>query len=104
MKKIFKLTNEKLHQDRVMDSVKNEIRKYMKREKKKKLVDASLTYWDFDCKIGLDSDSVKVVEADVLIKELDSIKNKGADSCYIEILVKVVNKPLKIEELTTDIE
>ena len=104
MKKIFKLTDEKLHQDRVVDSVKNEIRKYMKREKKKKLADASLTYWDFDCKIGVDADSAKVVEVDILIKELDSIKNEGVDTCYIEILAKVVNKPIKIEESTTDIE
>ena len=103
MKKIFKLTDEKLHQDRVIDSIKNEIRKYMKREKKKKLQDASLTYWDFDCKIGLDRDNAKEVEVDVLTKELDSIKNEGATECYIEILAKVVNKPIK-EEPTTDIE
>ena len=104
MKKIFKLIDEKLHQDRVIDSIKNEIRKYMKREKKKKLADASLTYWDFDCKIGLDVSSAKVVEANILTKELDSIKNEGADNCYIEILAKVVNKPIKTEEPIIDTE
>ena len=97
MKKIFKLTDEKLHQDRVLDSIKNEIRKYMKREKKKKLENPSLTYWDFDCKIGVDRDSAEVVEADRLTKELDNIKLTDAKECYIEILAKVVDKPIKEE-------
>ena len=97
MKKIFKLTDEKLHQDRVLDSIKNEIRKYMKREKKKKLENPSLTYWDFDCKIGVDAKSAEVVEADTLTKELDKIKLTDAKECYIEILAKVVDKPIKEE-------
>ncbi len=33
MKKIFKLTDEKKHEDRVLDGIKNDIRKYVKREK-----------------------------------------------------------------------
>ena len=59
MKKIFKLTDEKKHEDRVLEAVKNDIRKYVKREKKKKLEDAKTTYWDFDCKIGASADMAK---------------------------------------------
>lgn len=99
MKKTFKLTDEKLNEDRLLDSIKNEIRKYMKREKKKKLANASLTYWDFDCKIGLSSDSAKVVEADMLTKEIDNIKSSNATEVYIEILAKVVDKPIKEEPI-----
>ena len=95
MKKIFKLTDEKKHEDRVLEAVKHEIRKYVKREKKKKLEDAQNTYWDFDCKIGATSESAKVVEYDDLIKALDEVKATGATECYVEILAKVVDKPLK---------
>mgnify|MGYP000019417254 CR=1 FL=1 len=97
MKKIFKLTDEKKHEDRVLEAVKHEIRKYVKREKKKKLEDAQNTYWDFDCKIGTTPESAKVVEYDDLIKALDVVKATGATECYIEILAKVVDKPLKEE-------
>jgi hypothetical protein len=97
MKKIFKLTDEKKHEDRVLEAVKHEIRKYVKREKKKKLEDAQKTYWDFDCKVGETPDTAKVVEYDGLIKALDTVKSTGAKECYVEILAKVVNKPLKEE-------
>ncbi len=95
MKKIFKLTDEKKHEDRVLESVKHDIRKYVKREKKKKLEDAKMTYWDFDCKVGATSDTAKVVDFDELIKELDIVKETGATECYVEILAKVVDKPIK---------
>ena len=55
MKKIFKLTDEKKHEVRVLEAVKHDIRKYVKREKKKKLEDAKNTYWDFECKIDATS-------------------------------------------------
>jgi 5-methylcytosine-specific restriction endonuclease McrBC regulatory subunit McrC len=97
MKKIFKLTDEKKHEDRVLEAVKHEIRKYVKREKKKKLEDAQTTYWDFDCKVGATPDTAKVVDFDELIKALDTVKSTGAKECYVEILAKVVNKPLKEE-------
>lgn len=98
MKKIFKFTDEKKHEDRVLEGIKHDIRKYVKREKKKKLPDAKTTYWDFDCKIGASSDSAKVVDLDTLIKELDTVKATGAAECYVEILAKAVEKPLKEAE------
>lgn len=103
MKKIFKLTDEKKHEDRVLEAVKHEIRKYVKREKKKKLDDAKLTYWDFDCKVGATPDTAKAVEFETLIKELDAVKATGATECYVEILAKVVEKPVKeIDESSED--
>lgn len=95
MKKIYRLTDEKKHEDRVLDSVKNDIRKYVKREKKKKLPDAKMMFWDFDCKIGLTQANAKVVDFDVLIKELDAVKSTGATECYVEILAKMADKPIK---------
>lgn len=97
MKKVFRLTDEKKHEDRVLEAVKHEIRKYVKREKKKKLPDAKTMYWDFDCKIGATSESAKVVEFEELIKALDAVKETGATECYVEILAKMVAKPVKEE-------
>jgi len=98
MKKIFKLTDEKKHEDRVLEAIKNDIRKYAKREKKKSLPDKDKMYWDFDCKIGTTKDNAKTIEYEALIKALDNIKATNATECYVEILAKAVNKPLKEEE------
>ena len=97
MKKVFKLTDEKKHEDRVLEAVKHDIRKYVKREKKKDLPDKATMYWDFDCKIGTTADEAKVVAYEELIKALDAIKADGSKECYVEILAKTVDKPVKEE-------
>ena len=99
MKKIFKLTDPKKHEDRVLEAVKHDIRKYVKREKKKDLPDKATMYWDFDCKIGTTADDAKVVAYEEIIKALDAVKADGATECYVEILAKAVDKPVK-EEIT----
>jgi len=102
MKKIYKLTDPKKHEDRVLEAVKNDIRKYVKREKKKDLTDKKLMYWDFDCKVGASADDAKVVAYEELVKALDAFKATGVSEVYVEILVKEVTKPLKVEEPTEE--
>jgi len=102
MKKVYKLTDEKKHEDRVLEAVKNDIRKYVKREKKKDLPDKKLMYWDFDCKVGATADDAKVISYEELIKGLDAVKATGATEVYVEVLAKAVEKPLKVEEETED--
>ena len=104
MKKVFKLTDEKKHEDRVLEAVKNDIRKYVKREKKKDLPDKATMYWDFDCKIGASSEDAKVVTYEEIIKALDAVKETGVTECYVEIMAKAVNKPVKVEEPAEDTE
>lgn len=97
MKKIFKLTDAKRHEDRVLDAVKNDIRKYVKREKKKELSDKKTMYWDFDCKVGASQESAKVVVYEELIRELDAVKDTGATEVYVEVMAKEIEKPAKVE-------
>ncbi len=95
MKKIFKLTDPKKHEDRVLEAIKHDIRKYVKREKKKDLPDKATMYWDFDCKIGASADDAEVVAYEELIKGLDAVKATGVSEVYVEILAKTVDKPIK---------
>ncbi len=101
MKKVFKLTDPKKHEDRVLEAVKHEIRKYAKREKKKTLSDKAMMYWDFDCKVGATADDAKEVVYEELIKALDAVKETGVKEVYVEILAKEVAKPLK-EDVDSD--
>ena len=91
MKKIFKLQVENKNVERQLESVKNEIRKYMKRERKKKLPEEAL-YWDFDCRFGQDADTAASVSASQLITALDKSHEEAWSTCYVEILSKAVIK------------
>ncbi len=51
MKKTFILNQEGKNRDRVVEAVKNEVRKYQQREQRKALP-VGVDYWDFDCKVG----------------------------------------------------
>ena len=102
MRKVFKLTDPKKHADRVLEAIKHDIRKYVKRERKKDLPEKATMYWDFDCKVGATAEEAKVVVFEELIKALDAVKATGATEMYVEILAKAVPKPLKVEEPTED--
>ena len=47
MRKIFELRPEGKHPDRVLEAVKHEIRKYIKRERRRDLPEGA-HFWDFD--------------------------------------------------------
>ncbi|MFT7879685.1 MAG: DUF6172 family protein [Sulfurimonas sp.] len=93
MKKTFKLQDEKRHPDRIVEAVKHEIRKYAKRERRKKLPDAEKMFWNFDCRFGEDAASAEVVTFDDIITGLDSAAKAGWSECYIEILSRAEVKP-----------
>lgn len=87
MKKTFQLNAEGKHRDRVLDAVKHEIRKYIKRERGRP-VPAGADYWDFDCKFGPSQDSAAVTHLGNLIGQFDEAAKEGAEKVYVEILAK----------------
>jgi len=91
MKKIFKLQVENKNPERQLESVKNEIRKYFKRERKKKLPENSI-YWDFDCRFGKNADEAELLSASEITAALDKAHAETWDTCYIEIFSKAVMK------------
>ena len=95
MKKIFHIEQEKRNRDRAVEAIKHELRKYIKREKKKKLPNSDTMYWDFDCKFGQNSEDAKVITFDEVIKSLDVANSDKWSECYIEVMAKVVDKPIK---------
>jgi len=104
VKKIFKLTDPKKNEDRVLEAIKHEIRKYVKREKKKDLPEKETMYWDFDCKVGNSVEDAKEVIFEELIKALDTLKASGATEVYVEVIAKAVPKPVKEEKAVKEVE
>lgn len=95
MKKVFKLKEKNKNPDRVLDSIKHEIRKYIKREKRKELPQDA-DFWDLKCKFGKNQDEAKAIEFVDITKSINEASNAEYDSFYLEILSEKGHKP-KVE-------
>lgn len=91
MKKVFKIVVDNKSVDRQVDSIKNEIRKYIKREKNKTLTDG-FNFWHFDCMAGKNENEAKEIDFKELIKYVDYAKSENYESFYIQILAKAIKK------------
>ncbi len=107
MKKTYPLTAEGKNPDRVLDAVKHDIRKYVKRCRAAKLP-AGVDFWDFDCKVGADKDTTESVHVAEVTKPIDTLAQAGHTSVYVEIEAKhgqrVYSERAAPAELDGDVE
>lgn len=103
MKKVFRLTDEKKKPERVIEASKHEIRKYLKRERSKKLPEGA-DYWDFDCCFGQNGEENQSIHVAEITSALDKAYEAKWEQCYIEIIAKPAHREAKMteEELSKD--
>ena len=87
MKKNFRLTQKKHKPERVIEQIKGDVRKYMKRERRKELP-VKMHFWRFDCKFGFDEEEPVVIHEAEIAKYIDQAAEKGCEKVYIEILAE----------------
>jgi len=87
MKKSFALAAAGKHPDRVLDAVKHDIRKYLRRERRRELPEG-VDFLDFDCRFGRDADNAQTVHLSALTGLVDAAARDGATQVYVEILAK----------------
>jgi len=87
MKKTFKLTHEKIKPERQIEAVKHEIRKYIKRERSKKLA-PGVDFLDFDCRFGFDEANSEQIHLAEIDKSINWAVSEGKTSFYLEIVSK----------------
>ena len=87
MKKTFKLNVEGKHPDRVLEAVKHEIRKYVKRQRRVPLPEG-VDFWDFDCRFGTSLENATVVHFATITALIDAVAKDKGDSFYLELLAK----------------
>ncbi len=94
MKKTFKLTHEKIKIPRLVDAIKHEVKKYIKRERRRALPE-NADFWDFDCRFGADEASSKVIHLSEINKSISWAESEQLKSFYLEILARPCtrNKP-----------
>ena len=101
MKKTFELTHPKIKIERRVDAVKHEVKKYLKRERKKTLPEGT-DFWDFDCKFGNTENEAKVIQLSEINKLIDQTQKESLTSFYIEIMARAAVKPVRTEAFSHD--
>lgn len=101
MRKTFQLTAPNKKPERQVEAVKFEIKKYIARERRKKLPEGA-DYWDFDCKIGADEEETSVIKVSMINSMLDKLVREGHTSFYLEILAKLGHKAKKPDVLAEE--
>lgn len=85
MKKTFPLSVPGHQPPRVIEAIKNDVRKYVKRERRKVLPEG-VDFWDFNCKVGLDDAAPAPKHLEELTAAIDEAATRRCTSIYIEIL------------------
>lgn len=105
MKKTFDLSDPKIQYPRHVEAVKSNVRKYLKRERRKTLPEG-FDRWEFDCKFGDSENDAEVIQESDLTERINQAEAKSLTSFYIEILAKPGQKPPRprVEEPETTLQ
>ncbi len=87
MRKTFKLTHPKIKLARLIEGVKHDVNKYVKKERSKPLP-TGVDFWDFACKFGNTAEDAKEIHLAETNKYIDKAEEQQLESFYMEVLVK----------------
>ena len=91
MKKTFRLTHPKIKYARLVDTVRRDVKKYVKRERKRELPEGA-DFWDFDCKFGSTDEEAKVIPLADIGTAINAAEEQQLESFYVEILARPANR------------
>lgn len=89
----------------MVEAAKNEVRKYIKRERRKELPEA-VVFWGFDCRFGDTEAGAKGIHPAEIADRINDIEKRELKSFYVEILAKPgirSRKPGAEETLSTPV-
>lgn len=97
MKRTFKLEHPKIKVPRIVDSIKHDIKKFLKKERKKPLPSGT-KYWGFDCKLGQTEETAVEVHLSSLTQIIDELVEKQMLTIYVEITPKAIEATSSVYE------
>jgi len=92
MKKTFSLHAPALADARVIEAIKYEVRRYVKRERGKTLPE-EFEVWEFSCKVGADPSSAEPKDLREVTNAIDAVAASGAANVFIEIVARAAHRP-----------
>ena len=102
MKKTFKFTHERIKRPRLVEAIKHEVKKYIKRERRRALPEGA-DYWDFDCRFGADAEGSEVIHLSEINKSIDWADSEQLETFYLEIMAKPRSRGSAAEEAETEV-
>ena len=84
---MFPMEVEGLKAARVVEKIKHEVRKYVKRERKKTLPEG-VDFCDFACRLGKEEESAEPLHLAELTKGIDRASEEEWPAVFIEIVAK----------------
>lgn len=96
MKKVFPLHDPVKAPARVVDAVKHEVRKYVRREHNKELPEG-FDLWAFACKVGPNAESAKACVLGDVSAKIDEVATGGASEVYVEVIAAAEKRPISSE-------
>ena len=102
MKKTFPINDPKNTPARVIEAIKSELRKYVKRERKKKLPEG-VDFWDFDCKVGETEAEALPLHVAEINEAIDHALAESWQAVHFEIFAKPGIRTHKAKESTSDL-
>lgn len=97
MKKTFPLTSPNHQPARVVEQIKSDVRKYLKRERKKPLPEG-VDFWDFNCKVGHGEAAPETKHVEEIVPAIDQAAASASASVYIEILATPGHRQKKADD------
>ncbi|RBP80103.1 hypothetical protein EBI01_14360 [Marinomonas rhizomae] len=85
MKKTFKLSHPTIKYPRLIEATKNEVKKYLKRERNKKLPEYA-DFWGFDCRFGETEALAEEIHVAQINEKISFAESQEWTQFYLEIL------------------
>ena len=99
MKKTFSLKDPAKDDQRVVEAIKHEIRKYAKRERRKPLP-AGFDLWELQCRIGPEPALAEGKPFKEVPAAIDAVALAGGAAVYVEILAVAAKWPARLVQKT----
>ncbi|HZF83334.1 MAG TPA: DUF6172 family protein [Burkholderiaceae bacterium] len=87
MRKTFPLQIEGRHPDRVLDAIRHDIRKALKRDRRHPLPEGA-HHWEFDCRFGPNAEEAQAVNLASLNALIDEAARTGQPQIYVEFTAR----------------
>lgn len=95
MKKVFPMHVQGHEPPRVLEQIKRDVRRYLKRERQKALPEGA-DFWDFDCVVGPDRSSPETTHPADIGAKLDRAFTESWPEVYIELVAKPGHRKPKV--------
>jgi len=103
MKKTFSLKDPAKADPRVVEAIKNDVRKYAKRERRKPLPEG-FDLWELQCRVGPEAALAEGRPFKEVAAAIDAVAAAGGTTVYVEIVAVAAKWPARLTPAAPEAE